>query len=759
MDLGGGFMTILGAGSATLGFASGVAQRIVAAALIAVGKKFDINEVFPLRNYKRRLLARMEDMPFLYKDMRLSARDDYVEPQLATASNSTTQQAHGNPNLDFRTPFTKFHESRRAIVFGEGGYGKTTLFRHLTIRTLQQRRSRPVLDGPRLVPVFVALKTVRLSDFSILDAIQRSDPYFDGPLGLKRLTRLAKRKRLLLFLDGYDEMPHAGGLAHVVRELETIFDNYSSLAPTFFEASEHGHIYRAIQGCRVYLSSRREFFFYSPIEVGSNVQRWIVKGLDDRRIELVEKIFDNYRVSSGSSSGVDLDAELFMQELKKTGDDELHQLSRSPLFLTVMCFVYVRGVTREGRSSVFSRGAYDIIHECIRLLISELDAAKAKGLTGAQRLALTNRRAAFPEEKIEFLQHFAVKLYDSSIGLFDREQLQESAQEFFRSMSDSPNCDEILRGLRKSDATVSIVEQIILSGIFVLVDRYRSTEYFDFPHRRFRETLAVTYFNSATGAERLSSHLHETAYGELILVFVEQSSYRGVLIKALTREVVAGRDAFAMANLLSAALARVPEVEASEALAELLDAIAPRRVPELPKSLLKYLSIDSASSRWAREKVRSAVELGNAEFLALWLEVAAITSRGTTQALLSELAVTMDFKLLRAVLFSRLGTIEGSGAAIVEEFLRKGVAEGSGASALADVLSLFYAGRGKKEKKQFRAFLASLFSKLSEERESSSDALRKAIGQAIERIEGEEEEELEVRNRPAPFFPWRSIPS
>lgn len=743
--------------SVTASFLIGILEKIFASVAIGAGKRIDPARFMPLKAYRRRLLGRMEDMPFLYKDMRLSARDDYVEPQVATVIDELNR-SFGNPDLDFRKPFMRFHESRRALLFGEGGFGKTTLFRHLTIRCLQQTRAKQVLDGKRLVPVFVPLKTARTSsDFPILDAIRRSDEYFEGALGLKRLARLAKRGRLLLFLDGYDEMPHAGGMAHVQKELETIFGKYNQRSPDFFEASDHGPLYQSLQNCRVYLSSRREFFSYSPFYINNEVQRWIVKGLEDRRIELVDRIFDNYRDATAISTGLDLDAELFMQELKRTADDELHQLSRSPLFLTVMCFVYVSSMRATGASTVFSHGAFDIINECISLLISELDAAKAKGLSGAQRLALENRRSAYPEEKIEFLQYFSVQLYDQSVGLFDRVFLGQAAEKFFRGRSESVNRDEILRGLGVADPTVNIVEQIILSGIFVLADRHRNVEYFDFPHRRFRETLAVSYFNDASGAEALVRHLLDASYGELLLVYIEQSPYRRTVINAIVREIVAGNYVEEAGALFSAALSKLQDGEAQECLSALLEDIDPMRVPVLPPVLLTYVSPGPANMRLSKERIRGSIHTKNDRLFSLWIEVAAAVDAVGTQELLLSLIGELDASHLRSIIYSKLRSLESRNAKLAAAFLRKSAEDGTHLEAILDMHKNFYVGRDVVARRRFAAFLTSLIGKLHEEEAGGQVLeLRQALGNASAALLSEDEPIGDFgRVRPAPWSPWR----
>lgn len=741
-------------GGTALTMLSSISQRVLVNVLMKKVEKHDHNIWFPLRAYKNRLLARMAEMPFLYKDMKLSAKDDYVEPQMATAVDDL-QRSKGNPALDCRIPLSRFHESRRAIVFGEGGFGKTTLFRHIIIRSLQQTRAKKILDGKRLVPVFVALKTVRSSsDFPLIDSICASDPYFEGERGLKRLLRLAKRKRLLLFLDGYDELPHAGGMEHIRRELETIFGKYIESRPTFFEAEKHGDLYRAIQGCRVYLSSRREFFFYSPFSFGVDVQKWIVKGLDDRRIELVEKIFDNYKQGGVSSTGVDLDPELFMQQLKRAGDDGLRDFSKSPLFLTVMCFVYVSDMRRSGVSSVFDYGARQIIKECIRLLVSELDVAKASGLTGAQKLAVINRRSSYPEEKMDFLGFFSVRLYESGMGVFERGFINSVAGEYFRSVSSSDSKDEISRGLMVSDATVNVVEQIVLSGIFVLVDRGSGVDYFDFPHRRFREVLAVSYFDDPRGAQSLKRSLLDPSYGELLLVYIEQSQYRGVLLQGMMEAVKNGVSSARVGALLVSALGRLPEEEARRNVADFLLGISAEvNVPVMPVELLDFFEGGISEELLVLEKVKGAVSNLDLRSLALWVGVGAIKKFALVEEWLSQEAYGLNFDQLRIAIYSGYRLVSGRLNSVAEQFLKKSAA-GKEVSALLDMQACFYIGQDELARTYFKRFIHDLIDSSLKERVTVSEALHRELNQMYVLLGGKEKA-MPGEPEGAPWTPWR----
>lgn len=734
-----------------------VVERVAVLGVIRTLSKVDVSRLVARRRYLSRLLKKMEEMPFLYKDMRLSAKDDYVEVQLATAIDKLNR-SYGNPDLDYRSPFSKFRAGRRAIIFGEGGYGKTTLFRHLIIRCITASAKKEFLENRKLVPVFVALKTVKpSSDFPILEAIKRSDEYFSGNIGMKRLVKLAKSRRLLLFLDGYDEIPHVGGLDHARRELETLLGSFFEKRPTFFEASEHNGFYISAQACRIYLSSRREFFDYSPIAVEPTVQRWIVKGLEDRRIDLVEKIFDNYREGTVASSGLDLNAELFMQDLKRAADDELHSLSRSPLFLTVMCYVYVSGIRKNGRSDVFERGAFDLIGDCIKLLISDLDRAKTLGFTESEASALMNRRASYPDEKISFLKYFSGLLYERSIATFDKQTLVESALQFFRGEDATEAADAIIKGLKTEDPSLNIIDQIILSGIFILVDRVQRVNFYDFPHRRFRETLAVSRYNNLVGAKVLASKVLDPAYGELILVYVEQSAFSDYMMDCLIGKLASDASGGATARLLSSAIGRVSEIQAEGYFRRIMDKAEQQGGIRLDADLLRFSPRNPDYARVVKHATEKHLRQGNALGMALWLEVAAQFEGGELQRELWCTFSKAGFRELRVFVYSSLSSIDRVGERLIEAYLKRAVECDSLEQALFDINYVGYVGKRDIDKRNFLTALGRIRDRLRAE----EDELSVGVGSRLNLFLGQMEDndvfiQDAERYEPPPPSPWRA---
>lgn len=599
-------------------------------------------QVFPKTRYKDRLKRKLIAMPFLFRDMQLSARDDYVVLDVLTAADGELRSTQRKAYSDQRGPIAKFEAHRKAFLFADGGYGKTTLFRNLALEALACKPWHRFLGVYGLLPVYVPLKVVQTSeDFAIMDAIQSSDPYFSGPQGLRRLKRLGAKGKLIFLFDGYDEMPYTGGFDHVKRELEALFEKDSTVEKnalgysSIYERSpKYGQVYRAIRASRIYLASRREFFEYNPVFAPSDVQTWLVRGLDDRRITLVEKIFSKYRSKTVSSSGKVLNAELFLQQLSRA-DREIVDLSRSPLFLTVMCYIYVTQGASE-KSEVFSSGAIELVRICIGLLLKELDEYKSREFDSATRLAISNRRSAYPEEKLAFLEFFAKSLYEDNLSYFGEEYLTEVARNYFRLESQSSSSGEILRGLNFDDATVNIVIQIILSGLFVLVEIRGGEKFLDFPHRKFREVLAIDYFLRNPASSVVINTLIGKKYSELALLFVERSSFGKLIVNELIDRISSNQAESHHPGLFVDLLDRISSAEAESSVRDLLNKLGPGNIFAVPDGAFSYLRRTRDNCGYISKSLIDSFSHGNVIEIKVWLAAASkVGCRECEDALIS----------------------------------------------------------------------------------------------------------------------------
>jgi hypothetical protein len=333
--------------------------------------------------------------------------------------------------------------------------------------------------------------------------------------------------------------------------------------------------------------------------------------------------------------------------------------------------------------------------------------------------------------------------------------LKGIAYDFFQSadLSAGHSSDEILRGLRDADPTVNIIEQIILSGIFNLVDKRHEIDYFDFPHRRFRETLAVSYFNNEAGVEALIPHLREPEYSELILVYIRQSCFKRPLLNAMIAQITS-KDSFPLGLLFSSALAELPKADAHSFLCDLLAAIDPGHVPELPSGLVALFILSDDSRRLILESVRSAITRRSDGLLALWLRIATQVHIDFPTSFVP--VADLTFLQTRIFLYEGIGSISSIEDMLLERLVVTGVAGGIQHNSLVEDLYRVLCG-GKNVSKRTEGFvkLRRLRGRLKRLDDARYKGIYERISKMVNAFESNEVWEAGTFRLPPPYSPWR----
>lgn len=495
------------------------------------------------RAYLQELRNSLEDMPFLYRNISLATAEGFVDIDLAYLNKD--KQSAGPAARTELTTFERLRNTKRAVFIGAAGIGKTTLFRFSALSTVLRNKSGFQLEPDEaVVPVYIPLKAIdNREPFPIARYITHRVSYFKGKRGLKRLVRLAQKSRLFLFLDGYDEIPIVGGPTHIIRELELLFAGDGS---AFKDVSDHpvyGRFYGSFLGCRVWLSTRVEFLRANPVPFGRGTQFWSPGGIGSHRQALVERIFARYKQHPGSELAEILSSEVFMQQLRVAGDGDLDELSGNPLFLTVMCFVYVSDLIDHKRpEDVWGNGIDAVIKRCISALLVDIDESKARGLSEGERKALLSRRSAWSDQKRLFLEYLAATTLLENRAVISFDHLTSSARGFFSERAKLPHFREILRGLDDAkDGTVNIVLQLIFSGLLVHAYQEKGEFYYDYPHRRFKEVMAEVYLQELEGFNLLCHQLDRPHLFEFALAYARSTTRKLALLRSMA-ELAGGRE-------------------------------------------------------------------------------------------------------------------------------------------------------------------------------------------------------------------------
>ncbi|MEX0360693.1 MAG: hypothetical protein AB3N10_06850, partial [Allomuricauda sp.] len=222
--------------------------------------------------------------------------------------------------------------------------------------------------------------------------------------------------------------------------------------------------------------------------------------------------------------------ETFYNSITENIERHIEKLSRSPLFLTVMCYIYISKVKQSGKhDDGWLKDVNDLISECINLLLHDLDTEKVRDLPAAHRAGLKSRRNSFIKEKVDFLRFFAADTYSSKTSVFSYTNLVEKVKEFLEIKSEiKPNAKQlILQELDdKKSLNPNFALQLVFCGVFVVVQKDRNETYYDFPHRRFKEVLASQEFSNPKEYYKLLTKLQGGNYLELMLYFKETKRFK-----------------------------------------------------------------------------------------------------------------------------------------------------------------------------------------------------------------------------------------
>lgn len=479
------------------------------------------------RIYKSRLAAQLKEMPFIYRDdIPAELVSDFVEVDmldLDTKSFDRAPQTYGRVS----DAADRLRRNRRVLFLGQAGMGKTTYQRYAITQLIADRKSAPfIYPTEYLLPIYVPLKLVdNTQPRPILRHILTRNTLFSysAKRGLARLTRLASRRLLFLFLDGYDEISFGDdGFNYVRAELNLLFGSTPTLR------SQEDAVYEQLQHCRIWLASRREFFdkhvltLAPPTEARADTAAAVeLRGIGSHRQALVRNIFDKHRRSSELLREL-LSEEYFISDIDRSLDVDVRKLSANPLFLTVMCYVYVSRVKSERRHDIdWAQSVQNLILSCVRLLLRDLDDEKARELPRAFRDALLRRRSAYPSEKEAFLKYIAATSFADGGSVFTLDTLRNRALGFFNDSDltlgfDATDSSRIGRQLRGEMVGADIILQLVYAGVFVVVGRIEGERVYDFPHRRFREVLAVEYWAEPAHYLQLMADAHKREFREIV---------------------------------------------------------------------------------------------------------------------------------------------------------------------------------------------------------------------------------------------------
>jgi|GEM_PF-7020425 len=487
--------------------------------------------LFVRKKYYKEVLSRISDMPFIYNNVSIqNSLENFIEIEVKNKYSSYANDENfrkDKVSISSKINWKILMENIKLIVDGKPGIGKTTLFSFIVYGIVKRKKiSNYEFYRKGLTPVYIPLKAVKnLSPSPILTYLLENIPLFNRPGGLAYLKEVLTNRNLFLLLDGYDEISFTENDNYMLDEISILLSEFPQFKGREIKA-EYLNLYQMMPKAKVWLTTREQFHKLNPVlvktdEILNNIQALEITGLGQNRALYVKHIFDYFK-KDGDFYETFLNEEVFIQNIDQSNDDELINLSKVPLILNIMCYILVKQVEKDNELKFeWNISIEELITEFVKILISDLDNYKVKGLSLAERLAFKRRRSAYTAEKLKFLPYFALKLINEHKSVFNLSYLDSAVKEFFQINNDEKASRQILNDYKhpKNSINPTFSKQLIYSGIFNVVDVQNSEIYYDMPHRRFKEVLAMKA--NADDNETLLNNILKPEFSEQILLGYE----------------------------------------------------------------------------------------------------------------------------------------------------------------------------------------------------------------------------------------------
>lgn len=319
-------------------------------------------------------------------------------------------------------------ESKYIIIEGIGGIGKSMLLTHLFLSSAQDAKRTGI------IPLFLSLKDYKDTTVSIVDFIWKSVKEFDPNITQKAVIDALQEKKLILLLDGLDEVQ------------SSIRDSFDQDLEAFIK-SYHGNM--------IVITSRPVYSFvaYSKFSI------FDIEALTKKQaLELVQKLefWDEIAKSNFLTA---LDRHLYTSH---------YQFASNPLLLTIMLMTYSSFGEVPAKMHVFYSKAYETM---ARLH----DASK-----GSFKRPLHTKLT--PEEFAKYFSQFCARTYTDEV-------LE------FTSLTFDSYMTKVLKGSYAEHQGVT-PRDFLLDLTDNLCIMYCEGPKYYFIHRSFQEYFASVYFAS-----------------------------------------------------------------------------------------------------------------------------------------------------------------------------------------------------------------------------------------------------------------------
>ena len=342
------------------------------------------------------------------------------------------------------------------MVLGSPGAGKSTFLRKMGLEALKGKKRK---YKHKCIPVFLELKRFTDREIDIKQLITEEFKICGFPSPEKFTAKALEQGRLLILLDGLDEVP--------TKNLNTVIDTIQDFVDRYDKN-------RFIVSCRVaaYHTNFRRF------------TDLVMAEFDEEQIE--QFIGNWFRSAEDRQTNTAQDCWQLLQQPKNEAAKELAQ---TPLLLTFLCLVYDKSQNFPDNRSVLYRKA-------LRILLEEWASEKR-----IQRDEIYQGLHTDLEEIL--LAEISYQGFDQDQLFYDRRNIVEQIKAF---LANNLNAPQHLNG----EAVLQAIE--VQQGILV----ERLEDVYSFSHLTLQEYLTAQYIVDHNQIQALvDNHLTDRRWKEV----------------------------------------------------------------------------------------------------------------------------------------------------------------------------------------------------------------------------------------------------
>jgi predicted NACHT family NTPase len=383
----------------------------------------------------------------------------------------------------------------KLIVLGQPGAGKTTFLQSLALRCI-----RGQFQADRL-PIFIRLKTFAedAGDSENHELLA----YLFATLSETEISRddfveICNEGRLLLLLDGLDELPQANS--------DEIIKQIHKFAETYYKN-------QIIISCRP-VAYRYEFRDFTAVEIADFNTEQVA--------QFVKRWFQT--VAQNPPDQAQQLSQGFLNQLQHPQNRQIRELASTPILLNLTCLVF------QGKGS-FPTLRVKLYEQGLDILLVRWDESR-----GIQR-ANIYQKLSLPL-KIKLLSNIAAQMFEKEEYFLEQRQLQTYIGDCLKALGATDKTQEEL------DYESEIALKSIESQHGILIEQARGV--YSFSHLTFQEYLTSREIvaTQPQSFEKLSQNVAESRWREVFLLtagMTSEAEYLFNLMHVQIQNLVADR--------------------------------------------------------------------------------------------------------------------------------------------------------------------------------------------------------------------------